>query len=251
VALERLMGTLSLRVEPADAKVTLAPIRVLAPDNQMVQSRAIPVQTTEQRRLPVGTYRVIAEKEGYERSVRDNIEIKANMDIQVTITLKPAIIISPGPLQPRSRALMPLFSLVLPGSGQYYGRRYGSGTFFLLTGLGAAVAVAAGYHGYSSSVDEYNESIRRYNDVLDDPTELELAKQAMLDAEDNADTRFLLRQAALATLVGIWAANVLHAYIAGPSTTTSSPYVEADEPGWNMVPRVAPDAAEIVVRHPL
>jgi hypothetical protein len=250
VALERLMGTLNLRVQPADAKVTLAPIRVLAPDNQMVQFRAVTVQTTEQRRLPVGTYQVTAEKEGYERSVRDNIEIKANMDIQVTITLKPSIIISPGPLRPRSRALMPLFSLVLPGSGQYYGRRYGSGTFFLLTGLGAAVAFAAGYQAYSSSVDEYNESIRRYNDALD-PHEVESAKQAMLDAEDNADTKFLLRQTALATLVGIWAANVLHAYIAGPSTAASPPYVEADEPGWNIVPRVAPDAAAIVVRHPL
>ncbi len=89
VELERLIGTLKLQVNPADAEVTVSPVNVPAPDKE-TRSRGIRVKPTggmDVRNLPVGTYRVTVKKEGYGADVTELIEIKANVATPVTMAL--------------------------------------------------------------------------------------------------------------------------------------------------------------------
>ncbi len=81
VKLERLTGTLKLRIDPADATVTVTPLNGAS-------AQPIGAQATDEKKLPVGTYRVRAEKNGYETAVREPVEIKAHALTQVTLGLK-------------------------------------------------------------------------------------------------------------------------------------------------------------------
>ena len=96
VELERLMGTLKLQVD-SDAKVMLTPLSIAAPDDKFKPLETFvgspTARTTDGRiqdlPLPIGTYRVAAEKEGYEFAVEESIEVKANDYAWVTLVLKP------------------------------------------------------------------------------------------------------------------------------------------------------------------
>jgi len=89
VALEQLTGTLQLQVEPADANITLTPLNVAVSDAEAIAPKGMRVRQTGAKKLPVGTYSVIAEKPGYETAVKKTIEIKVDATIQITLTLKP------------------------------------------------------------------------------------------------------------------------------------------------------------------
>jgi uncharacterized caspase-like protein len=89
VTLERLMGTLQLQVDPADATVTVTPLKIDAPDSQIRVSKPVRIPPTGERKLPVGTYRVLAEKEGYESAVEEPVEIDVDVSIRLKLTLKP------------------------------------------------------------------------------------------------------------------------------------------------------------------
>lgn len=89
VTLERLMGTLRLQVDPSDATVMVTPLNVAAPDIEIIALKDLRIQPTGGRKLPVGTYRVTAEKAGYEPSVRAPVEIVTYTPTRVTLTLKP------------------------------------------------------------------------------------------------------------------------------------------------------------------
>jgi len=98
VTLERLMGILQLQIDPVDAAVTTTPLSMEAPDTEIKVSKPFRVQPIGGRQLPVGTYRLTAEKEGYEPDTREPVEIKANASTPVTLVLKPkpATIVAPN-----------------------------------------------------------------------------------------------------------------------------------------------------------
>jgi uncharacterized caspase-like protein len=99
VALERSLGTLELQVEPADAVVRATPLSVAAPYTGIDASEvAISLQKEHTGKLPVGTYRVTAERDGYEPTAEEPVEIRVNDSTRVTLVLtsKPATIIAPG-----------------------------------------------------------------------------------------------------------------------------------------------------------
>jgi len=87
VTLERLMGTLQLNVTPTDATVTITPLNVAAPDAEISVPKDLRVQPGTGKKLPIGTYRVTAEKEGYEAATKEPIEIMMNAPTKVTLTL--------------------------------------------------------------------------------------------------------------------------------------------------------------------
>lgn len=91
VTLERLVGTLRLRIEPDDAKVTLTPISVQAPDSDVIEGKPLSVRPTDEKQLPIGTYRVDARKDGYQSVTEGTVEIKANTTTPVTLLLKPVV----------------------------------------------------------------------------------------------------------------------------------------------------------------
>lgn len=105
VTLERLTGTLKLWIGPADATVTVTPLDAAA-------AQPITAQATDEKKLPVGAYRVKAEKEGYKAAVREPVEIKANTSTQLTLTLNK---IQPPVKQPQLiKEKPPLAKIVAP-----------------------------------------------------------------------------------------------------------------------------------------
>ncbi|MFC1718521.1 PEGA domain-containing protein [Candidatus Poribacteria bacterium] len=152
-------------------------------------------------------------------------------------------------LFPVSRVDMAWRSLLLPGWGQYYGGRYSTGTTFLLAGVGAAAGAAGGYLSYDSAVDEYNRSVVRYNDAFN-PHEFGSAKEAMMDAYDKADSRFVLRQAMFITAGVVWGINMAHVLITGPLEAEETPQAQVDLPRLRMVPRISPRSVGVTLAYP-
>lgn len=151
-------------------------------------------------------------------------------------------------LLPVSRTRMALYSLVLPGAGQYYGGRHTSGTLFLLTGLGATAGVAVGYLLYDQSVNDYNDTIASYNSAFISD-EIESARAVMMDAHDDADAKFTLRQGMFITLGAVWGLNVVHTLLAGPVSAPEQLQTQAELPNWEISPRITPRDTKVMVRH--
>jgi len=91
MTLEKLMGTLRLNVTPADATVKITPLSLAAPDAEISASKDIRVQPTVGRKFPIGTYRVTAEKDGYQPVTKEPVEITTNVPTRVTLTLNPKL----------------------------------------------------------------------------------------------------------------------------------------------------------------
>ena len=142
-------------------------------------------------------------------------------------------------LFPVSRVHMAWRSLLLPGWGQYYGGHYSSGTTFLLAGLGAATGATVGYLLYNRSVDDYNNSVVRYDNAFT-LQEVELASEAMIDAHEAADSRFVLRQAMFIAAGVVWGINMAHVFISGPSEVSEPLQEQVELPHWRLVPRMLP-----------
>ena len=161
-------------------------------------------------------------------------------------------------LFPRSRTRMAMYSLAMPGSGQFYGGRHISGSAFLVAGLGAITGAIVGYTQYSQRVDDYDNSaniysdaVTRYNSALN-ADEVEAAKSAMVDAHgvmtdanDDADSMFTLSRVAFGVAGGVWAVSAIHAYMTGPATET--PLLQAEMSGWDIVPQLKPEIAGVMV----
>jgi len=142
-------------------------------------------------------------------------------------------------LFPVSRFGMALRSLALPGWGQYYGGNHGTAATFLLAGIGAAAGATAGYLLYDSSVDDYSSSVVRYNNAFT-PQEVESASEAMIDAHETADSRFVLRQAMFITAGVVWGINMAHVFISGPVEISEPLQDQVKHTRWQIVPRVLP-----------
>lgn len=97
VELEKLTGTLQLQVSPADAEIAISVVSIAAPDAEVMGSRSVRIQPTGEsslEKLPVGTYKITARKEGYERATEELVEIKADAPTSVNLMLRP---IAPNP----------------------------------------------------------------------------------------------------------------------------------------------------------
>jgi hypothetical protein len=163
-------------------------------------------------KLPIGSYNLKLSKEGF-RDYLAAINIEWNKSLERNIDLP----IGPPP---NIRARMAVMSLFLPGLGQYYGKRYISGTTFILLELGAVAGSVISYMQYEQSADKYNKAIINYNDAstLDD---ISSAEQTRIKAHSIADRDYQIRQAMYIAVGGVWALNFLHAVIAGsPETDT-------------------------------
>ncbi|MBI1927643.1 PEGA domain-containing protein [Candidatus Poribacteria bacterium] len=226
----RLRGTIEVTSSPSGAGVYRA-------DNNLLE------RTPTTLEGPAGKHELILRKKGYQDAPL-TIQIRKGENLPVNITLPP---VPNKPEIQKSRTQMVLYSLILPGLGQYYGGRHSSSVLFLLTGLGAAAGAVATHLQYNQSVDAYNSSVFLYNWKVD-PYEIEQAKQTMIKAHDEADRKFLLRQVTFAAVGGVWLLNVMHALIAGPARPSSSPLGKVD-PYWEIVPRAGLQNAGVLVRY--
>lgn len=147
-------------------------------------------------------------------------------------------------LFPVSRVQMAWRSLLLPGWGQYYGGRYSSGSAFLLAGIGAAAGATTGYLLYNNAVDDYDRSILRYNDAFE-PHEFESAKKAMIDAHDEADSRFTLRQSMFITAGLVWGLNMAQVLVSGPVEMSEEPGTELSR--WQVTPQALPNSMRVIL----
>ena len=148
----------------------------------------------------------------------------------------------------KSRFRMAGYSLIMPGAGQFYGGRKGSGTLFLLAGLGAAGATVVGHLGYGSSVDEYDSAVAAYNGAFA-PDEIESAREAMIDAHDDADSMFTLRRIALISTGAVWGLNALHALIVGPAGAPEPSRTQVALQEWEIIPEILPQRTVVTLQH--
>lgn len=123
-------------------------------------------------------------------------------------------------------------SIIIPGLGQRYGGRHTSGTIFSAAALTSVAGAAIAHIMYSSSLDDYDESVARYRRA-DTSDAVTVAAQVMIDAHDDAKGKFRLRRVAYISVATVWASNIIHTLIVGPARPSTSPLV------WNIVPGVA------------
>jgi len=187
-----------------------------------------------------GNYEARASSKGYESGVRRFRVIPQEINV---LDIR---------LSPKSRLKMAGLSLLFPGTGQYYGGRSTSGKSFLMAGLLAIAGTTAGYLLYDQSVDDYGESVEEYSKAFS-PAKIKSTRQTMTEAHDSADTKFYLRQGVYIALGVVWGSNILHAMMAGPATAQSqgnlgtTPELHAKLPGWEIVPRITPQTAQVAV----
>jgi len=177
-------------------------------------------------KIPSGVYKLRLAKDSYYIE-NGSITVQDSQKSIVSFQLK----------HRTSRVKLALLSSGFPGLGQYWEKRYISGTTFLLGGLCAVTGAVVSYLQYEQSVDKYNDAVDRYHNA--DSANIDIARQEMSKAYDDSDNKFLFRQVAFATAGGIWASNVLHILIAGPKSDSSSQTPQAELSGWIISPQIA------------
>lgn len=151
-------------------------------------------------------------------------------------------------LSTRSRAQMAVYSLFVPGLGQHCGGRYKSSKFFMITGLAAMAGAATGYLLYDQALDDYRVFTNRYQKAFY-PDDIDKARQSMIDAYYDADTKFYLRLGAFVVLGAVWSANVLHALIFGPDTSLEYRQSYMNPSNWEIEPQINSESTQIVIRY--
>jgi hypothetical protein len=71
----------------------------------------------------------------------------------------------------------------------------------------------------------------------------------MDEAYNKAERKFKSRRTAFGVLAGVWAANVLHVLILGPSITPASPYAQPETLGLHIVPQATPGTMGVLAWH--
>ncbi|MDD4052901.1 MAG: DUF5683 domain-containing protein [candidate division Zixibacteria bacterium] len=193
-------GNLQITTNPSGALVTLK--------GDLTLSGIAPVQFD---RTLVGRYRVEITRDGFER-YRSTSYLSESLMTKLDVKLVP-----------KTRVKAFFRSLVIPGWGQRY---YGNATksTFLLLGT---VAAAAGYvvvkDDYDSKVDDYNERIAdraaatKWTDLSRLNREVRDAQAKANDAEDRVNIM-------TAIAAGIYAFNLLDAFLLFPEFDTFSEY---------------------------
>jgi uncharacterized caspase-like protein len=223
-ALVRNIGTLSVTSKPTEARIT-------------VDEKDYGV-TPKSFDLPPGKYKLKLLKESF-------VDFDGHEEV---VTIEYGKTVNCDIVMKRSRSKLALLSLLMPGWGQYFGNRRVSGTAFLFTGSGAVAVAAISYYQYNGSVNSYNEAVARYRRAFADDEVKNTAKE-MDEAYNKAERKFKSRRTAFGVLAGVWAANVLHVLILGPSITPASPYAQPETLGLHIVPQATPGTMGVLAWH--
>ena len=241
VELEKLMGTLQLQVNPADAEIAVSAVSIAAPDAEGVGSRSVRIQPTGEsslEKLPVGTYKITARKEGYESVVKEPVQIRANDIAELTLTLKP--------LRPSGSVIQPVIiprpgrgtqlkafaaSMAVPGLGQHLQGHRQRGFLYEAAVIVAGAVTVWAFIRYNKALDHYedvrtqliNEASKQY-EITPGISALETKHE---DAYDKAKSR---RKPAIVTQVlfgVVWGINALDAGFMMPAQSSSGIVFEA------------------------
>lgn len=152
----------------------------------------------------IGTYRVKAEKFGYE-TWESYLTLTPNQPSSLKITLSP-----------KTRVKASLRSLILPGWGQFYSGRKGWGYFFALGSLTLASGFVLADLHYSNQYDDFVDVRNEFDNASTFEQKIAL-KQKMDDKQREAYDAQNLRNTALGIAVAFWAYNVVDNMVFFPS----------------------------------
>ncbi len=155
------------------------------------------------------------------------------------ISLLDTYLLSPGPgrmtaditnvrveMANLSRMEAVLRSLV-PGLGQFYAGRPKAGQIAFVSGLVAATGLLVAEHSYEKALFTLAAYKVLYDDPLADPEEILLVRAALDDQEETARTTRTTRNVMAGIAAGVWAANLVDAYIGTQSASARSPLDQA------------------------
>gem|GEM_PF-2193439 len=192
-------GYLSVQLSPADAEVRV--------DGDVVGGQAL-----SRLPLPVGEHQVTARRAGYV-GWQEYVDLSAGSRRSLAIHM-----------QPKTRGRAIFRSLLVPGLGQFYSERPGSGALFLTGELLAAGGVVGALVMNRQANDEYETAKEAYIDAGTPPPDGHYTSQqdvadkraAMLRKWDQTKTTRNYVFAAAGALAGLHVLNVLDAAINFP-----------------------------------
>jgi hypothetical protein len=204
------LGSLELVSNPSNARITI--------DDKEIG------YTPKSLQLPIGSHKIKLSKDGHQDyegivDVQWNKNIKRDITINVVIETPTKIdtgFRNDKPFKIPKNANMALRSLVVPGMGQFYGKRNTSGTAFMALGLGSLATFVVGYMQYNKAMDDYDKSITDYRSAITSDSAIP-ARQGMIDAHDKADSKLKFQRIALIATGSIWVINAIHAFVIGPA----------------------------------
>ncbi|SVE23050.1 uncharacterized protein METZ01_LOCUS475904, partial [marine metagenome] len=112
-------------------------------------------------------------------------------------------------------------SMVFPGLGQFYSGKKLLGTGFLVGELAVAGIFAATFSTYQTATDDYNN----YNELYLNEENQELIAEyrtKVLKSHEDIEASKALMDIFASAAVGIWALNVVHAFLMKPVNGTAS-----------------------------
>jgi hypothetical protein len=231
-------GILQLRVVPYDAIVEVTPVRTTVPDAGSRIQAGSAASPLGRRELPVGVYRVVARKDGYEAVIKDFVEIKGNDIVELTLSLKLRKLRSGIPPGGAFAA-----SLMVPGLGQHLQGQKRRGLLYEAAVAGAGIAALGTYFWYNESLNDYEEIREQLQkeaaeqwQITSRILDLEAEQE---DAHNKAETRRLIAILAQVALGTVWAINAVDAGFTVPPQPISGVVFEA---------RPAPGGGQILVR---
>ncbi len=111
-------------------------------------------------------------------------------------------------------------SMAVPGLGQFYSGNKLFGTGFLVGELAVAGLFYTTYTAYQTATDDYNGFQSLYDTERDPESISELRGNILQSLDDIESNKALMDQLASAAM-GIWAINVVHAFILKPDNSTA------------------------------
>jgi len=190
VELIRQMGSIRFVGTPGGAVVTA--------DGEQIG--ALPV---ESHAFPVGTYSYKVSRPGFS-AVSGRVAVKKGETAEIAVSLKPKTV---GGAVWRSA--------LVPGSGQYYSEKRGRGIALSLLQVGAVVGLLLYDGKYSSAIDDYEAARADYAGATSEP-EIATAWAKMEETYDDVDSSHALRGMMLGAVVGVYALNLLDAFLLFP-----------------------------------
>lgn len=163
------------------------------------------------RQLLVGTYEVVFTKDGYETyTTRVNLDPRLQSQLSVD-------------LSPKRRWKAAMRSLVIPGWGQRYTNQNTKGLAFSVLALGSVAAFLIAEDNYSDNKDDYHRLLKQYDSVATHGTigQLQALQPRLDEAQQDAYDAETFKQITLGGVIGVWALNVLDAYIFFPDRRES------------------------------
>lgn len=125
-------------------------------------------------------------------------------------------------LRPKSRVGAGIISLIIPGGGQYYSRRSFMGTVMLLGSAAAGYMALTEFNNYNTITDEHTNLQQLYDQAVTSQ-DITTYRQQLLDkAVERSSARDKLVSAAT-ILGGVWALNVLDAFVLMPRLRQAVP----------------------------